>query len=130
MIDLKLFSTFFYFCHACLQLARHSHHKGTLCMCVSFCTCVCTCVHQSGFVHTITFIFMNGFQNNLARVFSSALLQTTNLRLFKLEEFAEDHFKFDENCRKFSKCVENNAGKGDYVLHITNNFSFSHSVFK
>ena len=30
---------------------------------------------------------------------------------FKLKEFADDNFKFDENSRKFSKWVENNVGK-------------------
>ena len=31
----------------------------------------------------------------------------------KLKEFADDNFKFDENGRKFSKCVENNVRKGE-----------------
>ena len=31
----------------------------------------------------------------------------------KLKEFADDNFKFDENVRKFSKGVENTAGKGE-----------------
>ena len=30
---------------------------------------------------------------------------------FKLKEFAEDNFKFNENDRKFSKQVENSVGK-------------------
>ena len=30
---------------------------------------------------------------------------------FKLKEFADDNFKFDENCRKLSKWVENTVGK-------------------
>ena len=30
----------------------------------------------------------------------------------KLKEFADDHFKFDENGRKLSKWVENTVGKG------------------
>ena len=30
----------------------------------------------------------------------------------KLEEFADDNFKFDENDRKFSKWIENTVGKG------------------
>ena len=30
----------------------------------------------------------------------------------KLEEFADDNFKFDENVKKFSKRVENTVGKG------------------
>ena len=56
----------------------------------------------------------------------------------KLNEFADDNFKFDENGRKFLKQVENNVGKGEIAhyewekekLLITSNFSFSHSVFK
>ena len=32
---------------------------------------------------------------------------------FKLKEFADDNFKVDENCRKFSKCVEKTLGKGE-----------------
>ena len=36
----------------------------------------------------------------------------------KLNEFADDNFKFDENGRKFSEQTEN-----------TSDFSFSHSVF-
>ena len=31
----------------------------------------------------------------------------------KLEEFADDNFKFDENGRKLPKCVENTVGKGE-----------------
>ena len=31
----------------------------------------------------------------------------------KLKEFADDNFKFDENGRKFSKQIENTAGKGE-----------------
>ena len=31
----------------------------------------------------------------------------------KLEEFADDNFKFDENARKLSKRVENTVGKGE-----------------
>ena len=46
----------------------------------------------------------------------------------KVKEFADDYFKFDENGLKLSKCIENNAGKGE--LLVKSNFSFSHSVFK
>ena len=31
----------------------------------------------------------------------------------KLKEFADDNFEFNENGRKFSKCVENTVGKGE-----------------
>ena len=34
-----------------------------------------------------------------------------NLDSFKLKEFADDNFRFDENSRKFFKRVENTAGK-------------------
>ena len=39
--------------------------------------------------------------------------QTTNVKLFKLKEFANDNFKFDKNGRKLSKRVENTVGKGE-----------------
>ena len=35
------------------------------------------------------------------------------LELSKLKEFADNNIKFDENCRKFSKWLENTAGKGE-----------------
>ena len=41
------------------------------------------------------------------------LSQTMYFRLFKLKEFADNNFKFDENGRKFSKRVENSMGKGE-----------------
>ena len=34
----------------------------------------------------------------------------------KLEEFAEDYFKIDENGQKFSKRVENIVGKGEIAI--------------
>ena len=43
------------------------------------------------------------------------------LDLFKLKEFADEHFKFNENGRKFSN---------RFKTLITSNFSFSHGVFK
>ena len=36
---------------------------------------------------------------------------------FKLKEFADDNFKFDENGRKFFKQVENTAGKGEIARY-------------
>ena len=39
--------------------------------------------------------------------------QTPNFRLSKLKQSAEDNFKFNEDSRKFSKWVENTAGKGE-----------------
>ena len=30
-----------------------------------------------------------------------------------MKELADDHFKFDENCRKFFKQIENIVGKGE-----------------
>ena len=35
----------------------------------------------------------------------------------KLKQFADDSFKFDENSRKFSKCVENTVGKGEIARY-------------
>ena len=40
--------------------------------------------------------------------------QTTN---FRLKEFADDNFKFDENGRKLSKQVENTVGKGEIARY-------------
>ena len=31
----------------------------------------------------------------------------------KLKQFADNNFKFDENCRMFCKRVENTVGKGE-----------------
>ena len=36
---------------------------------------------------------------------------------FKLKEFADDNFEFDENGRKFSKWVENTVGKGEIARY-------------
>ena len=38
--------------------------------------------------------------------------QTTNFRLFQIEEFADDNLKFEENGKQLSKQVENTVGKG------------------
>ena len=35
----------------------------------------------------------------------------------KLKEFADDHFKFYKNGRKFSKKVENNEGKAEIARY-------------
>ena len=39
------------------------------------------------------------------------------LNSFKLKEFADDDFKFDENGRKFFKRVENTVGKGEIARY-------------
>ena len=36
---------------------------------------------------------------------------------YKLKEFADDNFKFDENGRKLSKQVENTVGKGEIARY-------------
>ena len=46
-------------------------------------------------------------------ILTLTLSQTTNFRLFKPKEFADDNFRFDESGRKFSKWEENNVEKGD-----------------
>ena len=43
--------------------------------------------------------------------------QTTDFRLFKMKEFADDNFKFDKNERKLSKRVENTVGKGEIARY-------------
>ena len=47
----------------------------------------------------------------------------TNFTLFQIEEFADNNFKSDENCKMFSGRVEN-------TVLVMSDFSFSHSVFK
>ena len=43
--------------------------------------------------------------------------EMTNFRLFKLKEFTDDNFKFDENGRKLSKQVEKTVGKGEIARY-------------
>ena len=45
------------------------------------------------------------------------LSQRTNFRLFQTGRVADDNFKFDRNGRKFSKRVENTAGKGEIARY-------------
>ena len=45
------------------------------------------------------------------------LSQTTSFRPFKLGEFVDDNFKFDENCREFCKREENTVGKGEIARY-------------
>ena len=46
-----------------------------------------------------------------------SLSKTPNSELF-LREFADDNFKFDENCRKLSEWIENTVGKGDIAHYV------------
>ena len=39
------------------------------------------------------------------------------LHSFKLKEFADNNFKFDENDGKFSKWIENTVGKGEIARY-------------
>ena len=41
----------------------------------------------------------------------------TLLDSYKVKEFADDNFKFEENDRKFSKWVENTVGKGEIARY-------------
>ena len=43
--------------------------------------------------------------------------QTTNFRLSKLKEYADDNFEFDEKGRMSSKWVENTVGKGEIARY-------------
>ena len=45
------------------------------------------------------------------------LSQRQILHSFKLTDFADDNFKFNENGRKFSKRVENTVGKGEIARY-------------
>ena len=49
----------------------------------------------------------------LASIGVLTLSQTTNLRLPKLKEFADNNFKLNENGKKCSERVENTAEKGE-----------------
>ena len=40
-----------------------------------------------------------------------------NFRLFRIEDFADDNFKFEEKGRKLSKPVENTVGKGEIACY-------------
>ena len=44
-------------------------------------------------------------------------MSSSDLRLFQIEEFADDKLKFDENGRKLSKQVENTVGKGEIARY-------------
>ena len=37
-----------------------------------------------------------------------------------MKQFADNNFKFDENCRKFSKWKEKTGGKGEiaFIVHM------------
>ena len=48
---------------------------------------------------------------------SLTLSQTTNFRLFKLKEFADNIFRYDENGGKFSEKIENNVGKAEIASY-------------
>ena len=41
----------------------------------------------------------------------------TNFRLFQTEDFADDNLKFDEFGEKFSKRIENTAGKEEIACY-------------
>ena len=43
--------------------------------------------------------------------------QMINFRLFRIEDFADDNFKFEEKGRKLSKPVENTVGKGEIARY-------------
>ena len=43
----------------------------------------------------------------------------------KLNEFADDNFKYDEDDRRFSRWVQNTVGKGEITR-----YSYPNSVFK
>ena len=48
---------------------------------------------------------------------SSIITRRQILDCFKLKEFADDNFKFDENSRKLSNWVENTVGKGEITRY-------------
>ena len=54
-------------------------------------------------------------------------LPDDKFQTLKLEEFADDNYKFDVNGRELSKRVENTVGNKEIASY--EQFSFSHSVF-
>ena len=53
----------------------------------------------------------------LANYLTLSHSQTTNFRVFQIEEFADDNFQVDENGRKFSRWIENTVGKGEIARY-------------
>ena len=45
------------------------------------------------------------------------LLRRHILDCYKLKQFANDNFKYDENGRMFSKWVKNTVGKGEFARY-------------
>ena len=58
-----------------------------------------------------------GFNIDILSIFVWPFPKRQILDCTKLKEFADDNFKFDEKCRKFTKWVENTAGKGEIVRY-------------
>ena len=62
------------------------------------------------------------FQHHFSYIMETApvsltLSQTTNFRLSKLKQFADNNFKFDEDGRQFSKWVETTVRKGEIARY-------------
>ena len=97
---------------------------------VEYCPCTTSIYDQYIYIltHSLTHHFETVPNSNTLQMTSEMWLlthyQTTNFGLFKLEEFADDNFKFDENGRKLSKRVENTVGKGE-VAHYEQFFLFT-----
>ena len=58
-----------------------------------------------------------GVKGEYSSYFFNPLPDDKFLDSFKVKEFANDHFKFDENGRKLSKRVENTVGKGEIARY-------------
>ena len=75
-------------------------------------------MHQNEYlwskVLTLSFNFLS---MSFKSICTPQIKQTTNFRLSKLKEFADDNFKFDENGRKLSKRLENTVGKGEITRY-------------
>ena len=82
----------------------------------------------SQYINTLT--RLSASQQSVSRYFGSAILTFLNFAILeelvskqqilgssKLKEFADDNFKCDENGEKFSKWVENSAGKGEIARY-------------
>ena len=74
-------------------------------------------VRMSAFVY-LSFAKSDIFSSNFYKVTCLTLSQMTNFGLMiKLEDFVDDNFRFDKNCRKFSERVENTVGKGEIARY-------------
>ena len=67
---------------------------------------------------TYLHIHSTPFSKSMAHVYINPLPDNKFLDSFKLKEFADDNFRFDENGIKLSKWVENTVRKGEIARNV------------